>query len=95
MIGNIRKSLGSCYCRPSAAHCSSSLGQCSDAQTPKTGKLTIKITGIRNAEGNIRVALSAPTKTRSSIPKLSRLIRRPSPPKPYSTTWQKEPTVSQ
>src|SRR5260221_208787 len=32
-------------------------GQCSIAQTPKTGKLTIKVTGIRNNEGNIRVAL--------------------------------------
>ncbi len=31
--------------------------QLSVAQTPKTGKLTIKITGIRNSEGNIRVAL--------------------------------------
>ncbi len=34
-----------------------SIGQCSSAQTPKTGKLTIKITNIRNTEGNIRVAL--------------------------------------
>jgi uncharacterized protein (DUF2141 family) len=34
-----------------------SIGQYSYAQTPKTGKLTIKITNIRNAEGNIRVAL--------------------------------------
>jgi uncharacterized protein (DUF2141 family) len=32
-------------------------GQYAAAQTPKTGKLTIKITGIRNSEGNIRVAL--------------------------------------
>ena len=32
-------------------------GQRSIAQTPKTGKLTIKITGVRNTEGNIRVAL--------------------------------------
>jgi len=32
-------------------------GQPSIAQTPKTGKLTIKITGIRNSEGNLRVAL--------------------------------------
>jgi uncharacterized protein (DUF2141 family) len=34
-----------------------SIGQCSSAQTPKTGKLTIKITSIRSAEGNIRIAL--------------------------------------
>jgi len=32
-------------------------GQPSIAQTPKTGRLTIKITGIRNSEGNLRVAL--------------------------------------
>ena len=31
--------------------------QFSAGQTPKTGKLTIKITGIRNSEGNIRVVL--------------------------------------
>ena len=33
------------------------LGQCPYAQTPNTGKLTIKVTGIRNTEGNIRIAL--------------------------------------
>ena len=33
------------------------IGQSSLAQTSKTGKLTVKITGIRNTEGNIRVAL--------------------------------------
>lgn len=33
------------------------IGQLSVAQTPKTGKLTVKITDIRNSEGNIRVAL--------------------------------------
>ncbi|WP_348263375.1 DUF2141 domain-containing protein [Telmatobacter sp. DSM 110680] len=33
------------------------LGQYLYAQTPKTGKLTIKVTGIRNAEGNLRLAL--------------------------------------
>ena len=33
------------------------VGQRSIAQAPKTGKLTVKITGIRNADGNIRVAL--------------------------------------
>ena len=32
-------------------------GQLGAAQTAKTGKLTVKITGIRNTEGNIRVAL--------------------------------------
>ena len=31
--------------------------QPSAAQAPKTGKLIVKITGIRNAEGNIRVAV--------------------------------------
>jgi|ERR1039457_130411 uncharacterized protein (DUF2141 family) len=29
----------------------------SSAQTPRTGALTVKITGLRNADGNIRVAL--------------------------------------
>lgn len=33
------------------------LAQSSAAQTPKTGKLIVKITGIRTAEGNIRVAV--------------------------------------
>ncbi len=33
------------------------VGQFSIAQTPKTGKLTVRITGIRNNEGNIRVTL--------------------------------------
>ena len=33
------------------------LGQYSTAQTTKTGKLTVKITGIRSAEGNIRIAV--------------------------------------
>jgi len=33
------------------------LAQSSAAQTPKTGKLIVKITGIRNAEGNVRVAV--------------------------------------
>ena len=33
------------------------VGQRSIAQAPKTGKLTVKVTGIRNADGNIRVAL--------------------------------------
>jgi uncharacterized protein (DUF2141 family) len=37
--------------------------QYSSAQTPKTGKLTIKITGIRNSEGNIRVALRSDENT--------------------------------
>jgi uncharacterized protein (DUF2141 family) len=27
------------------------------AQAPKTGKITVKITGIRNADGNLRIAL--------------------------------------
>jgi uncharacterized protein (DUF2141 family) len=31
--------------------------QYSGAQTPKAAKLTVKITGIRNSEGNLRVAL--------------------------------------
>ncbi len=29
----------------------------SSAQTPRTGTLTVKITGLRNADGNVRVAL--------------------------------------
>jgi uncharacterized protein (DUF2141 family) len=33
------------------------LGHCAYAQAPKTGKLTVKIAGIRNTEGNIRVAI--------------------------------------
>jgi uncharacterized protein (DUF2141 family) len=33
------------------------------AQTPKTGKLNVKITGVRNTEGNIRVALRTDEKT--------------------------------
>ena len=33
------------------------LAQSSAEQTPKTGKLIVKITGIRNAEGNIRIAV--------------------------------------
>jgi uncharacterized protein (DUF2141 family) len=37
--------------------------QHSSAQTSKTGKLTIKITSIRNAEGNIRVALRSDENT--------------------------------
>lgn len=35
----------------------SSLASSADAQTQKTGKLIVKITGIRNAEGNVRVAV--------------------------------------
>lgn len=33
------------------------LASSADAQTQKTGKLIVKITGIRNTEGNIRVAV--------------------------------------
>jgi uncharacterized protein (DUF2141 family) len=33
------------------------LAQCSVAQTLKSGKVTVKIRGIRNVEGNIRVVL--------------------------------------
>ena len=57
MIASIRKCrlLG----RLSLIACSLFLypGQISTAQAPKTGKLTIKITDIRNAYGNLRVAL--------------------------------------
>ena len=57
MIASIRKCI---WFAPLAALSFSLIllmGQHSDAQTPKTGKLTIKITGIRNADGNLRVAL--------------------------------------
>ena len=57
MIGNIRKS--ACLAILPVLCCSLFIlaSQHSSAQTPKTGKLTIKITNIRNAEGNIRIAL--------------------------------------
>jgi uncharacterized protein (DUF2141 family) len=57
VIGNIRKS--ACFAILPVLCCSLFIlaSQHSSAQAPKTGKLTIKITTIRNAEGNIRVAL--------------------------------------
>ncbi len=62
MIGNIeRKSL----LILSAVFCSLFifLGPHSAAQTAPTGKLTVKITGVRNTEGNIRLALRSSENT--------------------------------
>ncbi len=63
MIGNIRKFIW--FAILPALCCSLFIlaGQSSIAQTPKTGKLTIRITGIRNNEGNIRVALRSDENT--------------------------------
>ena len=57
VIASIRKSIS--FAPLAALSCALfiSLGQHSYAQTPKIGKLTIKITDIRNVEGNLRVAL--------------------------------------
>lgn len=57
MIGNIRKYTWFVLLPALCCSLFILLGQYSYAQTPKTGKLTIKITGIRNAEGNIRVSV--------------------------------------
>ena len=57
VIGNIRKSTWFVLLPALCCSLFILLGQYSYAQTPKTGKLTIKITGIRNAEGNIRVSV--------------------------------------
>lgn len=57
MIGtNLRRNL---WLIPLLILCGSifSLAPSADAQTQKTGKLIVKITGIRNAEGNVRVAV--------------------------------------
>jgi len=57
VIGNIRKF--ACLAILPVFCCSLFIlaSPCSSAQTPKTGKLTVKITGIRNTEGNINIAL--------------------------------------
>lgn len=57
MIRSIRKFISFAFLPTLCCSLFILLGQHSYAQTPKTGKLIIKITGIRNAEGNIRVAL--------------------------------------
>ena len=57
VIGNIRKCTWFVLLPALCCSLFILLGQYSYAQTPKTGKLTIKITGIRNAEGNIRVSV--------------------------------------
>jgi uncharacterized protein (DUF2141 family) len=57
VIGNIRKSTWFAILPVLCCSLFVLAGQSSIAQTPKTGKLTIKIIGIRNSEGNIRVAL--------------------------------------
>jgi uncharacterized protein (DUF2141 family) len=57
VIGSIRKSTWFAILPALCCSLFVLLGQYSIAQAPKTGKLTVKITGIRNAEGNIRVAL--------------------------------------
>jgi uncharacterized protein (DUF2141 family) len=57
VIRNIRKSTWFAILPVLCCSLSILLGQYSLAQTPKAGKLTIRITNIRNAEGNIRIAL--------------------------------------
>lgn len=63
MIGNIRKFTW--FAIVPALCCSLFFlaTHTSYAQAPKTGKLTIKITNIRSAEGNIRVALRSDENT--------------------------------
>lgn len=56
MIGTLRRNLRMAFL---AALCGSLLftTSSSSAQAQKTGKLIVKVTGVRNAEGNIRVAV--------------------------------------
>jgi len=56
VIGNIRRSTWFAILPVLCCSLFVLLGQYSAAQTTKTGKLTVKVTGIRNAEGNIRIA---------------------------------------
>ncbi len=63
MIRNIRKSAWFAIFPVLCCSLFILASQHSSAQTSKTGKLTIKITSIRNAEGNIRVALRSDENT--------------------------------
>ena len=63
MIRNIRKSAWFAILPVICCSLFILASQHSSAQTSKTGKLTIKITSIRNAEGNIRVALRSDENT--------------------------------
>jgi uncharacterized protein (DUF2141 family) len=57
MIGTLRQNLRLALLPILSCPLIFAAAQPSTAQTQKTGKLIVKITGIRNAEGNIRVAV--------------------------------------